>query len=106
MCNICIGLFSPARYELKDYLGYDITMFKDNIRFMEILINRDGNMGGIEGLFFDGTVNYFKELPNPNNTTSINKIYNYLKKIRSNQLSVSFVIFSNFINKLKQKVFK
>lgn len=105
-CNICIGLFSPARYELKDYLGYDITMFKDNIRFMEILINRDGNMGGIEGLFFDGTVNYFKELPNPNNTTSINKIYNYLKKIRSNQLSVSFVIFSNFINKLKQKVFK
>lgn len=35
--NILLGIFSPFRFELKEYLGYDITVFRDNIRFLEVV---------------------------------------------------------------------
>lgn len=77
-CNICLGLFSPARFELKEYKGYDITKFKDKIRFLEVLVNRDGSMGGLSPLYFDGSVCQFNELPLPNDTINMNKIYDRL----------------------------
>ena len=40
-CNILLGLFSPYKFEMKEYKGYNITRFKDNIRFLEVLVNRD-----------------------------------------------------------------
>lgn len=39
--NVVLGLFSPFRFALKDYEGYDISKFKDNIRFLEMIVNRD-----------------------------------------------------------------
>lgn len=39
--NVVLGLFSPFRFELPEYLGYDIHKFRDNIRFVEVLVNRD-----------------------------------------------------------------
>ena len=39
--NVVLGLFSPFRFALKEYEGYDISMFKDNIRFLEMIVNRD-----------------------------------------------------------------
>ena len=61
-----LGLFSPYRFALKEYEGYDISKFKDNIRFLEMIVNRDGEMGGLCPLFFDGAVCQFNELPRPN----------------------------------------
>lgn len=61
--NIVLGLFSPMRFGLKEYLGYNIEILKDNIRFLEVCVNRDGEMGGIVALYFDGACCYFKELP-------------------------------------------
>lgn len=61
--NCAIGLFSPARFHLHQYQGYDIDIMEDNIRFVEILSNRDGEMGGMIALFFDGAVCCFEEMP-------------------------------------------
>ena len=57
--NIVLGLFAPFRFGLKEYEGYDIIKFKDNIRFLEMIVNRDGEMGGLCPLFFDGAVCFF-----------------------------------------------
>lgn len=84
-CNVLLGLFSPFRFSLDTYLDYNIKKFKDNIRFLEVCINRDGEMGGIAPLFFDGAVCTFDELPLPNNKVELEKVYKYLDKIRSKQ---------------------
>ena len=91
MANIAIGLFSPMKHELREYLCYDITKFKDNIRFAEILLNRGGSPGSICPLFFDGAVNTFSELPKPNDIQGLNKVYTYIDKLRSKR-GVSFFI--------------
>ena len=82
MANLVIGLFSPFKFGLPEYKGYDIKKFRDNIRFVEILVSRDGEMGGILPLFFDGATCTFKELPLPDNKTTLDKWYTYLNKIR------------------------
>ena len=90
--NVVLGLFSPFRFALKEYEGYDISKFKDNIRFLEMIVNRDGEMGGLCPLFFDGAVCQFNELPKPNDIEGINKVYTYLEKIR-NITTKSFFIY-------------
>ena len=80
-CNLMLGVFSPFKYEMPEYMGYDITKFKDNIRFMEIILSRDGGAGTICPLYFDGAVNYFKELPRPNEKEAINSVYKFIEKI-------------------------
>jgi len=69
--DIVLGLFSPARYNITNYpIGYGdsassyaINRMGDAYRELSILANRSG--GGLHSvdLYFDGAVNYFKELP-------------------------------------------
>lgn len=80
--NVVLGLFSPFRFALREYEGYDISKFKDNIRFLEVIINRDGEMGGICPLYFDGAVCSFEELPRPEDKEALQKVYNYLESVR------------------------
>ena len=80
--NVVVGLFSPFRHEIPEYLGYDVTFFKDNIRFLEILGGREGGGGTICPLYFDGAVNYFKELPHSDNKEDLNKVYQFMKNIK------------------------
>lgn len=80
--NVVVGLFSPFRHEIPEYLGYDITFFKDNIRFLEILGGREGGGGTICPLYFDGAVNYFKELPLPNDAIGIENVKRFITKIK------------------------
>ena len=82
-CNMMIGIFDPYRHEIPTYFNYDITLFQDNIRFMEIIISRDGGAGTVCPLYFDGRVTYFKELPLPSDKASMDKAYTLLKSIRS-----------------------
>lgn len=88
-CNIALGIFSPAKFGLETYLtdehgiGYDIRKLKDNFRTLEVLINRDGELGGIIGLFFDGATSTWSELPRPTQVGEMNNVYNYLNKIRN-----------------------
>lgn len=79
--NIVLGLFSPFKFGLKEYLGYPIDKFKDHFRTLEVLVNRDGELGGIIGLFFDGATCNWAELPRPESTAEMGHVYAYLKKL-------------------------
>lgn len=97
--DVCLSLFSPYRYELPEYLGYSIKMLKDNIRFLEVLLNRHGQSNGVIALYFDGAINYFSELPKATDKEGLEKVYNYIKSIKEQpKKGVSFFI--NIIKKL------
>lgn len=81
--NVVLGLFSPYRFGITEYLGYDITILKDHIRFLEVITNRDGEMGGILPLYFDGAVCEFKELPKPDDKTALDKVYKQCKALET-----------------------
>lgn len=97
--NVVLGLFSPFKHELEEYLKYDISVLRDNVRFLEVLVNRGGSPGGIVALYFDGAVNFFKELPLPD-TMELHKVYEFLKRRRS---SATFMMFTE-IRKVKNKL--
>ena len=97
-CNCLIGVFNPFKHELPEYKKYDITKLQDNARFVEIILNRGGSCGGIIGLYFDGVTCNWAELPKPNDFTSLNKLYAFLKNQRQ---SVSFFMFSKLKTWLK-----
>ena len=99
--DLVLGLFSPFRMGLREYEGYDITKFRDNIRFLEVLVNRNGQMGGICPLFFDGAVCHFEELPRPDDKEELLKVYKYLNKIRGNTAK-SFFSYNNKEDKKKR----
>jgi len=87
--DLVLGLFSPARFGITDYFGYDITALKDHIRFLEVIVNRNGQMGGLLPLWFDGDVCDFKELPKssaysdatPADKANLDKIYALCKTL-------------------------
>lgn len=98
--NITLGLNSPARFGIQEYFGYDIRRLNDNVRFLEVLVNRDGQMGGVVGLFFDGAVCTFSELPLPGDKIAMEKVYKHVKQINQRAEHVTLLMFS-FIDKLK-----
>lgn len=79
--NVTLGLFSPFRFGITEYFGYDITILKDRIRFLEVITNRDGEMGGLLPLWFDGAVCDFKELPKPDDKAAMAKVYAECKRL-------------------------
>lgn len=91
-CDVMIGITNPYSFELPEYLGYDIKILKSNFRCMEIVLNRSGQSNGLCPLYFDGAINYFKELPLPNS----DKIKEVYEKVRNKAL-----VF--FISKKKEK---
>ena len=80
--NVIMGLYSPFRYGVPNYFGYDVQFFKDNIRFLEILGGREGGAGTVCPLYFDGAVNFFKELPHSSDTEGLKKAYRFVNSIR------------------------
>lgn len=92
--NVVLGLFSPFRFALREYEGYDITKFKDNIRFLELIVNRDGEMGGLCPLYFDGAVCQFNELPKPDNKEELQKVYKYIESNKVKKPSVLMLMVS------------
>lgn len=69
-CNVMLGLTNPYAAHLETYPGkdgYDITKLRDNQRFLEVMLSRDGTANAVKALYFDGAVSYFKELPGPRN---------------------------------------
>lgn len=78
--HVVLGLFAPDRYEIENYLGYNIQLLKDNFRSLNIIKNRIGIPNKKLPLYFNGATNTFQELPLPENMTS--EIY---QKIINNQ---------------------
>ena len=98
-CNILLGLFSPNKFELQEYLGYDVRILKDHLRFLEVVAARDGGLGGILPLYFEGESNQFFELPLPNDP-EIEKWYNYAKMddAKRHRVFLMFKKFKTFFN--------
>lgn len=74
-----IGLFSPHRFQLPEHLDYNITKWKDNIRFLYIISDRDGSVGTVLPLVFRGDVSSFEELPLPQDTANLQKVLDELR---------------------------
>lgn len=93
-----LGIFSPFKYELKEYLSYNIQILRDNVRFLEVLINRGGSPGGIIGLYFNGAVNYFAELPRADDP----KIQAVYKSLQDQRTKIAKSFFSYGISKINK----
>lgn len=74
-----LGITNPSQHDLMDYMGYNIAKLKGAARFLEVVINRNGQSNGIIGLYFDGACNYFRELPPPSDVNGMNEIYNLIQ---------------------------
>ena len=81
-CNTMLGIVNPFKFEIPTYLKYNVERFQDNIRFLEVVIQRGGMAKGICALFFDGATCFFNQLPEHNELGKINKYYEYLAKMR------------------------
>ena len=106
--NIVLGLFSPYKFKIDKYPihdGYDIKKFRDNIRFLFVLTNRDGEMGGMLPLYFDGATCTFAELPKPNDSVNMQQVYQLLDKIRNVNV-LMFTFNKYFSNRLAGKKIK
>lgn len=86
--NIVLGIYSPFRFGIDTYLvdehgiGYDIKKLKDHFRTIEVLVNRDGELGGIIGMFFDGATCTWSELPKPGSISEMQRVYQYTQSLQ------------------------
>lgn len=94
-CTIMLGITNPFVHELPEYLGYDITQFRGNIRFLEVVVNREGESNNVVALYFDGATNYFKELPLPNQKTEVQKVINYINDTIRRRAAPVFLLMTN-----------
>lgn len=101
--NVILGIFSPFRFELSEYLGYNIKILRDNFRLLEVIINRGGSPGGTIGLYFNGKCNYFKELPPPNNS-KMQDVYSYFTRKLKGESNSSMTFFTYNINNKSKKL--
>lgn len=98
-CTVMLGITNPYSFELQDYLGYNITKLKSYFRVLEIVLARKGKANGLCPLYFNGAINYYEELPLPNDTENINKYYDKVKNINNKP-----VFFVKIINKIKKLI--
>lgn len=92
MCTLFLGITNPFSYDLKEYLGYDITKFRDSFRVLEVVLSRKGKANGLCPLFFNGSVNEYQELPRPDDKLSLEKVYRYLDEIRGVKRTKTFLM--------------
>ncbi len=87
-----LGLYSPFKYGLKEHEGYDIAKFRNNIRFLYVIEDRDNGAGGqICPLFFDGAVSVFTELPLPSNKPELEKCLEYIETVVRRRTNYTFM---------------
>jgi hypothetical protein len=92
--NLVLGLYSPFKYGLQEHEKYDITKFRNNIRFLYVIEDRDnGSAGQICPLFFDGAVSSFAELPLPEQKEQLRQVMEYIDTVVSRKPSVAMLAF-------------
>ena len=109
--DLVLGLFSPDKFGLPTWNGYTIAKDQGGLgsyaRFMQVIANRNGDVGGVCPLFFDGAVCDFQELPKPDD---VNKLAQYYLEAESRRtykqqrklLSLGAVV-STVIQNMKEK---
>lgn len=106
--DLVLGLFDPSKFGLPAWLGYSIqqadgTGLQNYGRFLYVLANRNGEMGGVCPLFFDGAVCSFSELPRPDDQLNMRYWYDKAKelKLNKNKNHISKSVLLSFFNNLK-----
>jgi len=64
--HLILALFSPSRFGIDTYEGYDITKLEDKFRALLILKSNFGISNIKFPLYFNGAVTYYEELPKAN----------------------------------------
>ena len=96
-CNAMFGIYSPFRHAKESHLGYNISKWRDNIRFLELMISRDGGAGSVMPLFFDGAVNFFEEMPLPKDELSMHLLFKKTRAFREKGITLF-----NFLKTIKK----
>lgn len=78
-CSVMLGITNPFAFELPEYLKYNIVNLRGYARFLEVVLNREGESNGVLALYFDGATNYFAPLPPYNDIDSLNKVYQLVR---------------------------
>ena len=83
-CTLMIGIFSPYKYAVSIYEGWDLTKLKDYHREITIMLNRSGKCVTTQ-MYFNGANSYFSELPLLPSYEA-DKVYNFVEKNRQKEL--------------------
>lgn len=93
-CDICIGIYYPLKYKIKNHRGYPIIVennqqgafigLRDRYRSAILIKNRLGESDRLVALNFFGELGYFIELPKADTVTNW-KDYCYLKNNQRNK---------------------
>lgn len=103
--DLVLGLYSPFKYEVRTHEGYDITKFKNYIRFLQVIEDRSyGANGQVCPLFFNGASSYFRELPKPD-SSEINAVLGFVNNLETQkqnpQPRENKIFFRYMFNKFK-----
>jgi len=79
-CSLMLGITNPFAFEIPEYLKYDITKLRGYARFLEVVLNREGESNGVLPLYFDGATNYFAPLPPYDNLAALEKAYSLVQR--------------------------
>lgn len=108
-CDFMLGIFNPTKISKDSFRGYIIKdgntpILGDNARFLKIMIQRWGPLGGEVGLYTDGPNAYFEELPPVSDTQAINDLYTKMRnKNTQKPVHKHTTIFSIFTSKKYKK---
>ena len=90
------GITNPFAFELPEYLGYNISQLKGHARFLEVVLNREGESNDMVPLFFDGATNFFSELPPAKDTNAMDKVISYIQRLKSPANKVFFTYTNSY----------
>lgn len=82
-CSVMLGITNPFAFELPEYLKYDIKKLRGYARFLEVVLNREGESNGVLALYFDGATNFFAPLPSAKDETNLQKVYKLIQAINN-----------------------
>lgn len=93
-CNVMIAIYNPFRDGLKTYHKYNIELLESYFRSVMVLKNRFGDCDVEVGCNFFGGINFFTELPKPD------EIYDYHRYVDPSYL----VMDSNIPDDTKENI--
>jgi hypothetical protein len=85
--HLVLSLFTPHKFKVPSYKGYDISKLRNNFRELEVLKTNDGEDSSIcAPLFFDGAPEVFWELPHSEKEKEkLPQVYEWLENERNKQ---------------------
>ena len=90
--DLVLGLFDPSKFGQMSWMGYKIQDgsgigLRNYGRFLYVIANRNGEMGGICPLFFDGAVCNYEELPRADDFAKLQEYYSKAKTLHEKKRS-------------------